>query len=148
MEPVTFRPYASLRMASSLSVSLVAASALGWVMTPPSVQVLFSPIQLATLLLIIAIMVTFMMSVGLSYTRADSTGLTFRNGLRTHTLTWGEITAIRYREGDPWAYALLRAGDADRLPLMGIQRTDRIAADEHVAELRRRLSVAYDVEQP
>lgn len=146
MESVTFRPHASLRMATSLSVSLVAASALGWVMTPSQIQLMFTPIQLATLLLFIAVMVTFMMAVGLSYTRADAEGLTFRNGLRSHVVPWGRITAIRYRDGDPWAYILLRDGDPDRLPLMGIQRTDHAAAEAHVAELRRRLAAAYGVE--
>ena len=55
--PVTFRPAAALRMGLSLSISLVAAAILGWVMTPQRVRDLFTPIQVATLVLFLAVMV-------------------------------------------------------------------------------------------
>lgn len=143
--PVTFRPAAALRMGLSLSISLVAAAILGWVMTPQRVRDLFTPIQVATLVLFLAVMVVMALVFGLSFVTADDHGLRFRNGIRSHDVPWSEITAFRYRDGDPWAFVLVRS-EVEQRPLLGIQRSDRDLADEHVAELRRRLAEAYGVE--
>jgi hypothetical protein len=145
IDPITFRPRASLRMAVSMTVSLLAASALGWVMTPAPIRAMFNAAQIATLLLFIAAMIGMMLALGLAYVRADAEGLVFRNGIRTHVVPWSEVKAFRYRPGDPWAFVLLRS-ELEQLPLMGIQRTDRDLAEEHVADLRHRLEQAYGVE--
>jgi PH (Pleckstrin Homology) domain-containing protein len=141
---VTYRPRAALRMGVSLSTSLVAASALGWVMTPPHIRDLFTPVQVLTLLLFLAIMVGMALALGLSYVRADDDGLTFRNGVRTHVVPWAEIRAFRYRDGDPWPFVVVR-GVVEQRPLLGIQRSDRELAEAHVADLRVRLAEAYGV---
>ena len=146
-EPVTFRPRASLRMGASLSISLVAASLLGWVMTPPHIRDMFTPVQILTLLFFLAIMVGTALGLGLSYVRADAAGLKFRNGIKTHVVPWSEVKAFRYRDGDPWPVVVVR-GDVEQRPLLGIQRSDRQFAEDNVAELRVRLAEAYGVERP
>ncbi|MFT4294986.1 MAG: PH domain-containing protein [Micropruina sp.] len=144
--PVSYRPVAALRMGISLSASLVLASGLGWVMTPVHIRNLFTPIQILTLLLFLAIMVGMALALGLSYVRADDQGLTLRNGVRTHVVPWSEIKAFRYRDGDPWAFVVVR-GVIEQRPLMGIQRSDRDLAEAHVADLRARLAEAYGVDR-
>ncbi|MFT3970432.1 MAG: PH domain-containing protein [Micropruina sp.] len=146
-EFVTYRPRAALRMGVSLLTSLVLASLLGWTMTPQHIRDLFTPIQVLTLLLLLAIMVGMALGVGLSYVRVDGAGLTFRNVVRTHVVPWEEIRAFRYRDGDPWPFVVVR-GPIEQRPLLGIQRSDRDLAGQHVAELRARLAEAYRVERP
>lgn len=107
----------------------------GWFLLPPDVRVLFTGLQIFTLLFFLAFILGFLWTVGLSYVRADAEGLTFRNGLRTHRRSWAQVRGIRYGEGDSWAFVLLK-GRLDRLALMGIMRTDARRADELVAELR------------
>ncbi|MFT4217787.1 MAG: PH domain-containing protein [Micropruina sp.] len=145
--PVTYRPRASLRMGISLSTSLVLASFLGWTMTPQHIRDLFTPVQVLTLLLFLALMVGGALALGLSYVRADVEGLTFRNGVRTHVVPWTEVKAFRYRDGDPWAFVVVR-GVIEQRPLLGIQRSDRDLAEANVADLRARLAEAYGTERP
>lgn len=145
--PVTYRPRASLRMGVSLSTSLVAASALGWVMTPDYIRDQFTPVQLLTLVFFLLIMIALALGLGLGYVRADDAGLQFRNGVRTHAVPWSEIKAFRYRSGDPWPFVVVR-GDIEQRPLLGIQRSDRDLAEAHVADLRARLAEAYGVDRP
>ena len=127
MATLVFRPRRALLMASVLSGVLVAAALLGWVTLPANIQALFTVPQLLTLAFFVAVMIAIMMSVGLSYLKADASGLDFRNGLRRHHLDWEQVQGLRFTENDPWAYALL-AEDVQR-PLLGIQRTDREAAE-------------------
>ncbi|MFT3833549.1 MAG: PH domain-containing protein [Micropruina sp.] len=145
-EPITFRPRAAMRMAVSLSASLVFASVLGWTMTPVYVRNLFTPVQVLTLLAFLAIMIVTALALGFSYVRADDDGLTLRNGVRTHLVPWAEIKAFRYRDGDPWPFVVVR-GAIEQRPLLGIQRSDRDLAHEHVADLRARLAQAYGVDR-
>ena len=139
MKPLVFRPRAALVMASVLSVVLVGAAAVGWLALDPSIRAQFTALQLGTLAFFVLFMVGFMMSLGLSQVRTDAEGLTIRNGLRTHRITWPEITGLRFTEHDPWAYVLL-AGEPDRRPLMGIQRTDHARAEAMVKQLREMLA--------
>lgn len=142
VQPVTYRPGASLRMATSLCICLVAGSVLGWLMTPAHIRALFTGVQLVTLVVFLIVTVVVAMSLGLSYVRADATGLRFRNGIRTYEVPWSQVKAIRYRDSDPWAYVLLRT-EVDQRILLGIQRSDRDYAERCVADLRARLAAAY-----
>ncbi len=128
MAALVVRPRRALLMASVLSVVLVLAAALGWAAMPTDVRDLFTGPQLVTLAFFIVVMIGFMMSVGLSYVRADEAGITFRNGLRTHRLGWPEVAGFRFTENDPWAY-VLTDGEVDQRPLLGLQRTDRERAE-------------------
>lgn len=134
MAPLVIRPRRALLTASVLSAVLLVAAAVGWVALPAEIRELFTPVQLLTLALCVVVMLALMMSIGLSYVRADATGLTFRNGLRTHHLEWFEVSGLRFTENDPWAY-VLTDGDPDQRPLLGLQRTDHARADAAFAAL-------------
>jgi hypothetical protein len=135
MSPLVLRPRRALLTASVLSGVLVVASIAAWVAMPPQTRDLFTPPQLLTLALFVLVMIAFMLSVGLSYVRADAAGLTFRNGLRTHHLEWRQVTGLRFTENDPWAY-VLTDGDPDQRPLLGLQRTDHERAEAAFAALQ------------
>lgn len=49
-------------------------------------------------------------------------GLRVRNVLLSRTVTWDEILAVRFPEGDPWV--TLELDDTDVLAVMAIQRVD------------------------
>ncbi len=125
MTPVVLRPRSALITSSVLSVVLVGAALFGYWSLPGHIRVQFTPFQLATLLLFIAVMVVFMMALGLSYVRADATGMTFRNGLRTHRLAWADLDHLRFSRNDAFALAFQQPGQhPDRYLLLGIQRAD------------------------
>ena len=134
MTPLVLRPRRALLTACALSAVLLTAAVAGWVAMPTQTRDLFTAPQLLTLAFFVLVMIGFMMSVGLSYVRADAAGLTFRNGLRTHHLEWSQVTGFRFTENDPWAY-VLTDGDPDQRSLLGLQRTDRARAEEAFAAL-------------
>jgi len=132
--PLVIRPRRALLTATVLSAVLLAAAVAGWVAMPTQTRDLFTPPQLLTLAFFVLVMIGFMMTVGLSFVRADAEGLTFRNGFRTHHLDWTHVAGFRFTENDPWAY-VLTDGDPDQRPLLGLQRTDRERAVASFAAL-------------
>ena len=129
------RPRILLFNAVAWTVILVGAALVGWFSLPPHVRLLFTALQVGTLLLFIAVILAIMWATALSTVRADATGVTWRNGLRTHRLPWSEVAGVRYTRHDAFAFLLLR-GDLDRRLLLGIMRTDGPRADALVSELR------------
>lgn len=143
---VTYRPRRLRFTAVSFSLSLCAASALGWVMLPPELRASFTLSQRVTLVLILVGLLGVMAAMASSYVRADADGLRLRNGLRTHAVRWDEVHRILLRPGDPWAIALVTPDDrpfevdldAEKRQLMGIQASDGALAAAAVEDLRRR----------
>lgn len=135
MTPLVIRPRRALLTASVLSAVLGVAAVAGWVAMPAQTRDLFTAPQLLTLAFFVLVMIGFMMSVGLSFVRADVDGLTFRNGLRTHHLGWSQVSGFRFTENDPWAY-VLTDGEPDQRPLLGLQRTDRERAEASFLALK------------
>ncbi|MCA1481318.1 PH domain-containing protein, partial [Bradyrhizobium sp. NBAIM08] len=130
-EPVfVARPQRLRLIATITAVALVGLTLFGWFALPLSVRVLFTVSQLLTVLGVLALLILGMVSAAASYVRADTDGLTIRNGLRRHVVGWDRVHKIILRRGDPWATVLLRPADgsdfladldADKRMLMGIQ---------------------------
>lgn len=142
-EPVIFRPVRLLRWTAGFSSLLVISSAGVWIGLGAEVRADFTGLQIITLLIFVAFMVGLMLSLGLSYGRAESGGFTWRNGLRTHHADWSSIRGLVFRSGDPWAYLLVdpredkpSGGEPQRLAVMAIQSTDRAAAQDKADRLR------------
>lgn len=135
------RPRRMLATAVALSALLTGASVLGYWALGPEVQARFTVWQLATLAVIVGVLDAAMLGAGLSYVRADSTGLTFRNGARARHLPWEAVKEVRFRSGDPWAYVELdvefSSDEHERRPLLGIQASEGQLAVRQAAELRR-----------
>jgi len=129
------------------SVALCIIAAIGWLLLPADVRVLFPPTHRVALLVILAFPIAFMAILASSYVRADGSGLRIRNALRVHLVPWERVHKIILRPGDPWAQLLLKPADgrpfeadldADKRQLMGIQAVDRALATAAVNELRVR----------
>jgi len=129
------------------SVALCIIAAIGWLLLPTDVRVLFPPTHRVALLVTLAFPIAFMAILASSYVRADGSGLRIRNALRVHLVPWERVHKIILRPGDPWAQLLLKPADgrpfeadldADKRQLMGIQAVDRALAMAAVNELRVR----------
>ena len=94
--------------------------------------------------MILAFIVGFLWALAASYVRADAAGVTFRNGLRTHTIAWEDMHRILLRPGDAWVLLLIRPDDgpmesdvdAERRHMLGIQAGDGPSAQAAVEDLR------------
>lgn len=147
---VVYRPRLLRLVATVASGSLVLLTFVGWFGLPASLRAQFTPSQIVTLLMILAFIVGFIWALAASYVRADSAGVKFRNGLRTHVIAWDDIHKILLRPGDPWVLLLIRPDDgpfetdldAEKRQLLGIQAGDGRSAQSAVEDLRRRLAAA------
>lgn len=133
------RPRAALLTAVVLSAILLVGCALGWLLLPAEVRVLFTPIQVATLALFVVVMIALMLAVGLSVVVITDAGLVIRNGLRTHVVGWEHVTGVRFGPDDSWAFVDLE-GEPDSRPLLAVQRADGDRAEAAVGELRAALA--------
>jgi hypothetical protein len=129
------------------SLALCILGAIGWLLLPAEIRVLFPVTHRLALLGILAFTIAVMAVLASSYVRADRSGLRIRNGLRVHLVPWERVHKIILRRGDPWAQLLLKPADgrpfeadldADRRQLMGIQAVDGPLATAAVNELRIR----------
>ena len=129
------------------SLALCILGAIGWLLLPAEIRVLFPLTHRLALLGILAFAIAVMAVLASSYVRADGSGLRIRNGLRVHLVPWERVHKIILRPGDPWAQLLLKPAhghpfeadlDADRRQLMGIQAVDGPLATAAVNELRVR----------
>lgn len=130
-----YRPRATLLMAIGLSGVLVIAATVGWQLLPADVQVLFTGVQLATLVFFILVMVGVMLGVALSSVRADADGLVVRNGLRVHRIGWSQVEGFRFTGNDAWAFVVV-AEDPGTRPLIALQRVDGARAQRALDGLR------------
>ena len=133
------RSRATLVAASIVSVGVLAAPVVTWLLLPADLQQAVGP-DLFAAGLVLLVLVAFVMIIGLSSVRADDTGLTIRNGPVRHRYAWHEIVDVRFREGDSWAYVYTfrrdSDGDAQRHLVLAIQAPDGDRARLHAARLR------------
>lgn len=143
-----------------LAAAVVVGTTVGWIALPAHLRAQFTAFQLATLIALLLAVLLVIGAVALSYVEADQDGMVFRNGLRTHRLTWSDVSRLSYRSGEPWASVWVLSGagastprlaepdgqpgvteevgapEPHKLILLGIQRSDRARADRAVAQLR------------
>ena len=129
------------------TLTLCLLTAIGWLLLPTEVRVLFTLSQRLTLLGVLALTIMGMVALASSYVRADANGLRIRNGLRAHAVPWNRVHKIILRPGDPWALLLITPEDgrpfeadidAEKRQMMGIQAVDGNFAKAAVNELRGR----------
>ena len=141
------RPHRVRVIAIIATLALCLLTAIGWLLLPTEVRVLFTLSQRLTLLGVLALTIMGMVALASSYVRADANGLRIRNGLRVHAVPWDRVHKIILRPGDPWALLLITPADgrpfqadldAEKRQLMGIQTVDGLLAKAAVNELRGR----------
>lgn len=94
----------------TLTVAVVVGTVVGWIALPTHLRAQFTPFQLATLVALLLAVLVVIGSVSFSYVEAGPKGLVFRNGLRTHRVTWDRVTRVSYRNGEPWASVWVMPG--------------------------------------
>lgn len=118
------------------TVVLPGVMTLLWFLLPLEIRLLFRVFEVAEIALIFSFMLAIAWSVGLSYVKADASGLVFRNGLRTHRVSWDEVESVKLTRHDPWAY-LYVTRDIGRLMMLGIMRVDGERAKAAAETLRQ-----------
>lgn len=144
---LVFRPRRLRVLAILMSVALCGLIAIGWFALPLHLREAFTFSQRLTLLALLGVLELVMIAIAASYVRADTVGLQFRNGLRTHAVTWDRVHKIVLRPGDPWGLLLLKPSDgrpfevdldAEKRQLMGIQGNDGESSRQAIEALRLR----------
>jgi hypothetical protein len=115
-------------------VILVVAFAIGLALPQ---NIVFTPEQIGTLVVIYLAIVVAMHGIGRSYVRASDGVLEIRNGYRDHAIAWSEIRGISMRPGAPWP--TLVHGDDERTILFALQGTDGPRTKKAIDELVRRI---------
>lgn len=111
----------------------------GWYAVGPSVRSQISASQSVTLLAVALIMVGIMMSVGYSRLYADERGVTIRNGPVLRKFPIDQVAGLRLRDGDPWAYLLVKDGQGGvkRRAVLAIQQLEGAKGKRKVTQMRR-----------
>ncbi|WP_232549687.1 PH domain-containing protein [Propioniciclava soli] len=132
------------RQAILWSIVLPGAALLGWFMLPASIRVLFTGLQIGTLVFFVLIMLGIVWVMAMCWVKAGPEGVVLRNGLKRYHVPWDAVAAVRYWPGDSWAF--LEKGHLDQ-PVLALQRVDGRYTDEDV-EVLRELHARYAPVRP
>jgi hypothetical protein len=133
--PCTWRPRKTRRMCRSISAALLVVFG-GLALLLPSGGGLSFSIGDRLGVVACAVAISWFLNLHASVrVVADSDGLLVANLFRKQRLAWGEVIAVRFRPGDPWAFA--DVADGQTLALMGIQASDGPAAAVAARDLAR-----------
>ncbi len=128
IEPKVWRPRWVIITAVAFSVVFVIGSLVGWFGLPPDIRALFQPLQILTLLGILAVIFGLLWFLACSSVRADADGIAVRNAWQRKNLAWSDVDRVVLRPGDPWAVAVLHERNAEGEPrtilLFGLQGSE------------------------
>ncbi|MCC2593206.1 PH domain-containing protein [Tessaracoccus sp. OS52] len=120
-----------------LSVVLLVSAMWGWYAIGASVRSQITALQAGTLLFFLVFMIGFMLSLGYSRLWADEDGVTIRNGPVLRKFRIDEIAGLRLRQGDAWAYLLIKHdGGVKRRAVLAIQSLEGANAKSKMRQLR------------
>lgn len=133
--PRTFRPLGPRIVGIVVVVSLFAFSVFIWfVGFTARTRAEFTPLQIATLFGIGALIAALVYALVRSRITATQTGLVVVNGYRKRTFEWAQVVAVRLPAGAPWV--TLDLVDGSTCSAMGIQGSDGGHARAQVRQLR------------
>ncbi|MPZ96126.1 MAG: PH domain-containing protein, partial [Propionibacteriales bacterium] len=132
--PWTYRPLGVRVMLTFLVAVLLGMVAFLWFALPGSVRDDFTPFQVATLLLLLAVALTGVYGLMRCRVRATDDGVEIVNVFRRRQLEWAQILQVSQRRGDPWA--VLDVDDGTAVAVMAIQGSDGARARAAVLLLR------------
>lgn len=133
--PRTFRPLGPRIVGIVVVVALFTFSVFIWfVGFTAKTRAEFTPLQIATLFGIGAIIAGLVYALVRSRVTATEAGLVVVNGYRKHTFVWAQVVAIRLPSGAPWV--TLDLVDGSTCSAMGIQGSDGGHARAQVRQLR------------
>lgn len=122
-----------------LSVVLFIFVLYGWYAIGADIRSQISVFQALTLLAVALIMLGILLSVGYSRFWADERGVIIRNGPVLRKFGIDEVAGLRLRDGDPWAYLLIKdgKGGVKRRAVLAIQQLEGVRGKRKVSQVRR-----------
>lgn len=122
-----------------LSVTLFISVLYGWYAIGPEVRGQISGSQAITLLMVALAMLVIMLSIGYSRLYADERGVVIRNGPVRRQFSIDEVAGVRLRDGDPWAYLLVKDGKGGvrRRAVLAIQQLEGVRGKRKITAVRR-----------
>lgn len=122
-----------------LSVTLFISVLYGWYAIGPEIRAQISGIQAITLLVVALGMLAILMSIGYSRLYADERGVVIRNGPVRRKFSVDQVAGIRLRDGDPWAYLLVKndEGGVRRRAVLAIQQLEGARGKRKITQVRR-----------
>lgn len=134
---LTFTSVPALMTAVVLSATLLIFALYGWYAIGTDIRSQMSWAQGATLLFFVIAMIALMLSIGYSRLWADEKGVTIRNGPVLRKIPVSEIAGLRLRNGDPWAYLLVKDGTGvKRRAVLAIQQLEGARGKKKMRQLR------------
>lgn len=119
------------------SIVLLLAAMWGWYAIGSSIRSQVTWFQAATLLFFLVFMIAMMLSIGYSRIWADEDGVVVRNGPVLRKFRIDEVAGVRLRDGDPWAYLLVKHnGGVKRRAVLAIQTLEGDKAKRKIRALR------------
>lgn len=129
----TWRPLFAPIVAVTVGTGLLAASLWMWFGLPDDYRAGFSPLQVATLVVLLLAVLTALGAIARTRAVAEHDGLTVVNVFRVHRLAWADVLMVHLRSGDPWVQ--LDLADGTTLGVMAIQSADGARARRAAGEL-------------
>ncbi len=136
---LAFTSVPALATSLVLSAVLFIAVMYGWYAIGPEIRSRVTFAQSITLLVVALGMVAIMMSVGYSRLYADERGVIIRNGPVLRKFRIDQVAGLRLRDGDPWAYLLVKDGEGGvrRRAVLAIQQMEGARGKRKVSQVRR-----------
>jgi len=117
-----FHPRIVAAMAAGMGLSLIAVFGVIWFRLSPEDRATFDWFQRITLLAFFGAVLWILYRMSTLRVTAYPDRLRIRNVFKSYTLTWSEVTALRFRPGDAW----LQLFDADdnRIGILAVQAAE------------------------
>lgn len=136
-ERLQFTSVAALVTSVVGSLVLLLAAMWGWYAVGASIRSQMTWFQAATLLFFLVFMIVMMLSIGYSRIWADEDGVVVRNGPVLRKFRIDEVAGLRMRDGDPWAYLLVKhQSGVKRRAVLAIQSLEGAKAKRKIRALR------------
>jgi hypothetical protein len=129
----TFHPRILALMAGVMGLSLLAVFGVIWIRLPADARDSFSWFQRLTLIAFFGAVFWILYRMTTLRVTAYADGLRVRNVFKSYTLTWAEISGLRFRPGDAWLQ--LFDADGNRIGILAVQAAEGARASRAAKEL-------------
>jgi hypothetical protein len=129
----TFHPRIVALMSGVMGLSLIAVFTVIWFRLPEDARATFSWFQRLTLLAFFGAVLWILYRMTTLRVSAYADRLRIRNVFKSYTLTWAEVSALRFRSGDAWLQ--LFDADGNRLGILAVQAAEGRRASKAAKEL-------------
>ncbi|GAA0619933.1 PH domain-containing protein [Kribbella sandramycini] len=129
----TFHPKIVAVMSTGMGLSLISVFGVIWLRLAPESKETFTLFQRLTLLAFFGFVLWLLYRLATVRVTAYPDRLRVRNVFKSYTLTWAEVSALRFRPGDAWLQ--LFDAEGNRLGILAVQATEGRRASVAAKEL-------------